>query len=106
MAEGPYLPRRDTALRRSREALEGVAYQIGVLLAIQRNRHGLTQWDLAGELGLKDQQSGQLAISCAENGRRCDLSDPHIDALFERLDLDAASAHANFVKWWRQNATL
>ena len=66
MAEGPYLPRKDTALRRSREALEGVAYQIGVLLAIQRNRYGLTQWDLAGEISLKHQQAGQLAISNAE----------------------------------------
>jgi hypothetical protein len=106
MTEGPRLPRRETAIRRTREALEGVAYQIGVLLAIQRNRFGLTQWDLAGELELKDQQAGQLAISGGENGKPCYLSDVEIDALFERLDLEPDSMHANFVKWWRDNATL
>jgi len=53
VAEGPRLPRKVTALRRARESLEGVAYQIGVLLAIQRNRRRITQWDLAAELGVE-----------------------------------------------------
>lgn len=106
MPEGPHLPRRDIALRRSREALEGVAYQVGVLLSIQRNRQDLTQWELAGVIELKDQKDGQLAISAAENGRGCWLDDSSIERLFERLDLEADGAHANFVKWWRENATL
>jgi DNA-binding XRE family transcriptional regulator len=98
MAEGPRLPKKDTALRHSRQALKGVAYQIGALLAIQRNRHDLTQWDLAEELGID-----RLAISRAENGEPCGLTNPQIAALFERLDLDGEAAHANFVKWWQKN---
>ncbi len=106
MPAGPYLPRKDTVIKRSREALEGVAYQIGILLAIQRTRRGLIQWELAGELGVTDQKDGQLAISAAENGKGCWLTDPQIDHLFELLYLEPKSTHANFVKWWRDNATL
>jgi DNA-binding XRE family transcriptional regulator len=72
-----------------------------VLLAIQRNRCGITQWDLAEELGID-----QISVSRAENGQDCGLSDAHVDALFDRLELDGNTAHANFVKWWRDNSTL
>ena len=101
MAEGPRLPRKATTLRRLRESLEGIAYQIGVLLNIQRNRARITQWDLGNELDID-----QVDISRLENGEPAAVSDAKVDRLFRRLDLPADGAHANFVKWWRDNSTL
>lgn len=101
MPEGPRLPRKATFSRRIRESLEGVAYQIGVLLAVQRNRLDWTQWDLAAELGIE-----QIDISRIENGEPTGVSDQKIDQLFTQLELEADSCHANFIKWWRKNSTL
>ena len=96
------LPRKATGLRRSRESLEGVAFQIGVLLAIERNRRRLTQWDLAEEVGME-----QIDISRLENGQPSRVTDAAVEALFDQLGLSSDSAvHANFVKWWRDNSTL
>jgi hypothetical protein len=36
--QGPMLPRKATAVRRSRELLGVAAFQIGVLVAVERNR--------------------------------------------------------------------
>lgn len=99
MAEGPRLPRKATFLKRVNESLAGVAYQIGVLLAIQRNRCDITQWELAEELGI-----AQEDVSALENGEHVPLTNAQIDRLFSRLELPNAKAHANFVKWWRDNA--
>lgn len=101
MPEGPRLPRRDTFSRRIRESLEGVAYQIGVLVAVQRNRCGYTQWELADAVGIE-----QIQVSRLENGQPSGIADAGVDDLFTRLELEAGSAHANFVKWWRENSTL
>ena len=80
MAEGPRLPRKATALRRAHETIEVVAYQIGVLLAIQRNRNKLTQEDLAAEVGVD-----QIDVSRLENGEPSGLSNAKIDAVFSGL---------------------
>ena len=101
MAEGPRLPRKDTSLKRTRETLEGAAHQIGVLLAIERNRWRLTQEELADELGV-----GQIAISHMENGRPAAIPDPAFDALFKRFELTSGGAHADFLEWWRDHATV
>jgi ribosome-binding protein aMBF1 (putative translation factor) len=98
MPEGPRLPRKDTALKRSREALEGAAYQIGVLIAIQRNRAGWTQWDLAQDVGAE-----QIAISRIENGQPAPIPDDAIDSLFREIDLPTEGPHADFIKWWRDH---
>ncbi len=95
------LPRKATGLRRSRESLEGVAFQIGVLLAIERNRSRVKQWDLAQEVGMD-----QIDISRLENGQPAGVTDAAVDALFGRLGLADGEVHANFVKWWRDNSTL
>lgn len=101
MAEGPRLPRKDTSLKRTRETLEGAAHQIGVLLAIERNRWRLTQEELAEELGV-----GQIAISHMENGRPAAIPDDAFEAVFERFELTGSGVHANFLKWWRDHATV
>jgi hypothetical protein len=101
MAEGPRLPRKDTSLKRTRETLEGAAHQIGVLLAIERNRWRLTQEELADELGV-----GQITISRMENGLPAGIPDDAFDALFERFELTSGGVHANFLKWWRDHATV
>jgi len=99
MAEGPRLPRKDTTLRHFRETLEGAAYQIGVLLAIQRHRAGLTQWELAQSVGGME----QIDISRIENGHGTAVDDQAIDRLFDRVDLPCGTGYADFVKWWREN---
>jgi len=101
--QGPILPRKDTALLRARQSLESVAFQIGVIVAIQRNRWQLTQYELADAVGL-----AQIDVSNIENGRPLGsaVTNKKIDALFDQIDLPADGAHANYVKWWRDNCTL
>jgi predicted XRE-type DNA-binding protein len=98
---GPILPRKSTALARARQSIESVAFQVGVIVSIQRNRWRLTQDELAQALGVD-----QIDISNIENGRPAAISDARIDALFNQLDLKDGRVHANFVKWWRDNSTL
>ncbi|HUA74134.1 MAG TPA: hypothetical protein VL988_05180 [Solirubrobacteraceae bacterium] len=69
------------------------------MLAIQRNRYDMTQWDLGQEIGIE-----QLSISNVENGKSGGLTDAQVDALFERLDLEDDSVQASFIKWWQGNA--
>jgi len=101
MAEGPRLPRKDTALRRSRETLEGAAYQIGVLVAIQRNRWRWTQLDLAQAVGVD-----QLDISRIENGQPAPIGDDAVSAIFREIELPDKELHAEFIMWWRDHASL
>jgi ribosome-binding protein aMBF1 (putative translation factor) len=99
--KGPILPRKATALARSRESLKSVAFQIGTLVAVERNRWRMTQQDLADKVGIR-----QIDVSTLENGERLPktVKDQHIDKLFGELDLPRKGLHANFVKWWRDNA--
>lgn len=101
--KGPILPRKDTALLRARQSLESVAFQIGVIVAIQRNRWQLTQTDLGQQVGLS-----QIQISRIENGQPVGtgVTNKKIEALFEYIELPEDGAHANYVKWWRDNSTL
>jgi transcriptional regulator with XRE-family HTH domain len=96
--KGPYLPRKNTALMRSRQSVESAAYQIGVMLCFQRVRWNLTQDELAAELGVD-----QIQVSNVENGSPSGLTDAKIDALFKRLDLADATGHAAFLKWWNRH---
>ncbi|MBI3648095.1 MAG: helix-turn-helix domain-containing protein [Actinobacteria bacterium] len=97
---GPHVPRKDTSLRRSREELAIAAYMIGVTLCNERNRLGLTQAELADEVGIT-----QTDISHVENGSVPErIRSPKIDRLFTRLGLDQAGGHASFLKWWRDNS--
>lgn len=99
--KGPMLPRKSTALARSREALKSVAFQIGTLVAVERNRRRMTQQELADKVGIR-----QIDVSSLENGERLPgtVKDQHIAKLFSALELPRKGLHANFVKWWRDNA--
>lgn len=97
---GPRLTRKDTAAKRARESLASVAYQIGILIAIQRNRWNMNQTDLAKKVGIE-----QIDVSNIENGQPTGkrVTDQKVDALFAQLDLKSAKLQANFLKWWRDN---
>src|SRR5258707_314822 len=97
---GPILPRKKTARARLTESFRGVAFQVGVLVAVERNRLGLTQAQLAKHAGTL-----QSTISDLENGEPAtNLSDPAIERIFGALALGRRSRAANYVKWWRDNA--
>lgn len=98
--QGPILPRKSTALARSKGSIESVAFQIGVLVAVERNRQRLTQTELASSVGI-----GQTDVSDIENGKPGNkVTNAQVDALFAALGLEAGGLHANYVKWWRDNA--
>lgn len=92
------LPRKSTGLARSRDSLRSVAFQIGTLVAIERNRKRLTQDTLGTAVSID-----QVGISRLENGEPLQASDRKIEALFERLGFGTGSQQANFIKWWRDN---
>jgi transcriptional regulator with XRE-family HTH domain len=95
------MPRKTTALARSRGALESVAFQIGTIVAVERNRRKMTQQELAEAVGIR-----QIDVSSIENGERVPktVTDPKIDKLFVGVGLPRKGLHANYVKWWRDNA--
>jgi transcriptional regulator with XRE-family HTH domain len=88
-------------MARSRGALRSVAFQIGTLVAVERNRHRMTQQDLADRVGIR-----QIDVSSLENGESLPrtVNDQKVDKLFRALDLPPRGLHANFLKWWRDNA--
>jgi DNA-binding XRE family transcriptional regulator len=100
MAEGSRLPRKATGVERSNQSMWAVAFQVGTLVAIERNRKRLTQAELGKQVGLD-----QVAISRIENGDPLSDTgtDEKIDKLFKALGLGSGSVQANFVKWWRDN---
>jgi len=61
----------------------------------------MTQQELADKVGIR-----QINVSTLENGQRLPrtVKDQHIDKLFRMLELPKIGLHANFVKWWSNNA--
>ncbi|HEY0117672.1 MAG TPA: helix-turn-helix transcriptional regulator [Cellulomonas sp.] len=100
MASSPQLPRKKVAVKQYRAALGYIAYQIGNLVSVERNRRGLTQEEIGVRVGID-----QPYISSIENGISVPASvkNDQIDALFRALGLGDAQLHANFVKCWRDN---
>jgi transcriptional regulator with XRE-family HTH domain len=84
--------------------LRSVAFQIGTLVAVERNRNRMTQQELADAVGIR-----QIDVSGIENGEAVakTVKDAQIDRLFSKVGLPRKSARlqANFVKWWRDNAS-
>ncbi len=78
--------------------MRGVAFQIGMLLAVERNRAGWTQEEIAQEVGI-----GQVDVSRVENGQPLSqgISDEQVTALFDWFRLP--QRQANFIMWWRDN---
>ena len=80
------LPRKQTGIDRSDETLRAVAFQIGTLVAIERNRRRLTQAALGKKVGLE-----AVAISRIENGDPLSaVDDAKVDALFKTLGLSVS----------------
>lgn len=95
---GPILPRKDKTAAQARAALENTAFQVGVLLAIQRNRWGKRQEDLASEVGCT-----QSDISALERGAKPPrpLSESQLKRLFRALDLQKEEQLRKFLLWWQ-----
>lgn len=93
--KGPILPRKDTGEKHLREVLSSAAYQAGVLLAMQRHRHGLRQEELGKKAGLS-----QTEISRIENGQPTKAAAAAIDTVFQEVGFKPSSEAAEFVKWW------
>ncbi len=68
------------------------------MIAIQRNRKGMRQEDLASAIGRK-----QTDISVIERGGRLTkpLTDKQLKTLFEVLDLKKEIRLREFLKWWQ-----
>lgn len=94
-----HLPRKQTSLAQSKAVLQSTAFQIGVIVSIERNRRGKSQEDVAAVAGV-----GQPAVSNIETGKplTSTVSDAAIDAVFKAVGI-GTGMHANFVKWWRDN---
>jgi len=96
------LPRKAVAQERLGDGLRNLAFQAGVLVAVERNRKRMTQGELANTVGSK-----QPHISDLENGWPVrHLTDRQIDRVFTTLGLGRGSLGANYVKWWRDNSPL
>jgi DNA-binding XRE family transcriptional regulator len=97
---GPILPRKATALARSREALRSVAFQVGTIVSVERNRRKMTQRQVA-----EVAKVSQITVSSIENGQRIPktITDQKIERVFAAVGLSKKGIHANFVKWWRDN---
>lgn len=78
--------------------MANAAFQVGVLLAIQRNRWGMRQNDLADQVGC-----AQTDISALERGARPPkpFSDTQLKKLFKALDLVNEKQLREFLKWWQ-----
>ena len=97
-SRGPNLPQRARTARQAKSALANTAFQVGILLAIQRNRSGKLQGDLAAEL-----RCAQPDISRIERGQPPSkpLSELQLKRLFETLDLAGEDRLRAFLKWWQ-----
>jgi transcriptional regulator with XRE-family HTH domain len=93
----PQLPRRSTTNKRTREAIENAAFEIGLVIAIQRNRKHWNQKELAEEIG----RATHNDISRIERGAGVKFTDRQIDRLFEILELDEFEMQREFLKWWQ-----
>jgi ribosome-binding protein aMBF1 (putative translation factor) len=98
--KGPILPRKDSTAANARAALSNTAYQVGVLLAIQRNRVGLRQEDLADQIGRT-----QSDISALERGEGLGrpLTEGEMKKLFRILELSAQGQLREFLSWWQRH---
>jgi transcriptional regulator with XRE-family HTH domain len=94
------LPRKSTGRAHITASCRNLAFQAGLLIAVERNRLGLTQAQLGKRTGTL-----QSAISDIENGEPAtNMSDATIEKIFGALALGRRSRAASYVKWWRDNA--
>ncbi len=95
--KGPMLPRKNRTAAQARKSLRNSAFQVGVFLAIERNRCGMRQEDLAAAVGCS-----QGDISDIEQGYRPPKrpSDAQLKRLFKVLKVSNQVELREFLKWW------
>lgn len=96
---GSRLPRKDQTNASTRAAVGDVAFRIGLILAIERNRQRLNQSELAGLVGGGTEQSH---ITRIERGIPAGLTPARIAKLFEVLGMAEFRLQREFLKWWQQ----
>ena len=98
---GAQLPRKSTTAKNTRETVENAAIQIGIVVALERNRKSLNQLGLANEVAGGARQS---SISRIERGLPARMTSQQIDKLFRTLDMNTAAFRTQraFLKWWQQ----
>jgi hypothetical protein len=95
---GARLPRKNQTSAGTRDALVNAAFQIGLVLAIERNRQGWNQSQLATQVG---GGADQGHITRIERGIPSGLSGPQINKLFRLLEMDTSfDLQRDFLKWW------
>jgi hypothetical protein len=100
-ALGSRLPRKTATNRKTRGALENVAFEIGIVIAIERNRFRWNQTELADQIGGGADQND---ISRVERGLSGGFSSAQINKLFKMLEMQSFKLQREFLKWWQQNA--
>lgn len=96
---GSRLPRKDTTNRKTRETLEHAAFEIGIVIAIERNRFGWNQTQLGEKIG---GGADQTDISRVERGGSAGLSSTQINKLFKVLEMEKFELQREFLKWWQR----
>jgi hypothetical protein len=97
-ASGSRLPRKAGTNKKTREAIENVAFEIGIVIAIERNRFRLNQTELGERIGGGADQND---ISRVERGKPAGLSNSQINKLFKVLEMDEFELQRRFLRWWQ-----
>lgn len=95
---GSRLPRKTGTSRRTREALESIAFQIGLVIAIERNRVRKNQTELAEDVG---HGADQNDISRIERGIPTGFSAKQVKRLFKVLEMSSFRLQREFLIWWQ-----
>ena len=100
-APGSRLPRKGSTNRKTHGALENAAFEIGMVVAIERNRFRWNQTELADRVGGGADQND---ISRIERGQSGGFTAAQVTKLFSVLEMTNFSLQREFLKWWQQNA--
>lgn len=95
---GSRLPRKSGTNKKTREAIENVAFEIGIVIAIERNRFRLNQTELAERVGGGADQND---ISRIERGKPTGLDSAQMNKLFKVLEMEEFKLQRRFLKWWQ-----
>ena len=92
------MPRKAGTNKKTREAIENLAYEIGIVIAIERNRARMNQTELGEAVG---GGADQYAISRIERGKPAGLSNAQINKLFRLLGMEEFKLQRRYLKWWQ-----
>jgi hypothetical protein len=78
--------------------VEHAAFEIGLVIAIERNRRHMNQQDLADAVGGNATFND---ISRIERGSGVGFTKAQVDRLFAVLRMDGFDTQREFLKWWQ-----